>query len=115
MSPANRKPATNWAQAFSQPETAPRPVDDDDEAAAAAPSSSRKKSGSSTPAAGTSSTSTYNVVGPVKKAATYRLPMDVFELINGAIQEAAANGDRLTRDEAVTQAIRYFYGKRRRR
>lgn len=57
----------------------------------------------------------YNVKHVVKKAATFRLPPDVHELIDQAREEAAANGDRLTKDDAVTAAIRAYYGRKRRR
>jgi hypothetical protein len=50
-----------------------------------------------------------------KKATTLRLPLDVLQLIDEARTAAAEAGDRLTKDEAVTQALRWYYGKRRRR
>jgi len=57
----------------------------------------------------------YNVKRVDKKAATFRLPPDVLELIDNAREDAANNGVRLTKDDAVTAAIRAFYGKGRRR
>lgn len=57
----------------------------------------------------------YNVQRIEKKAATYRLPADVHEYIDQARQEAAARGDRLTNDEAVTMAVRAFWGGKRQR
>ena len=57
----------------------------------------------------------YNVQRVDKKAATFRLPPDVFEFIDQARNEAAARGDRLTKDEAVTMAIRSFWGGKRQR
>lgn len=57
----------------------------------------------------------YNVKHVEKKAATYRLPLDAIQLIEDARTAAAEEGNRLTKDDAVTQAIRWYYGKRRRR
>jgi len=47
---------------------------------------------------------------PSVRAATYRLPEDVHVLIEAAVARAAIKGDRLTKDAAVTAAIRGFYG-----
>ena len=52
-----------------------------------------------------------NLVRPVIKAATYRLPADVFELIDAEIAAEAAEGNRLTKDAAITRAVRKAYGK----
>lgn len=57
----------------------------------------------------------YNVQRVEKVPASYRLPPDVIELINQARAEAAARGDRLTKDEAVTMAVRSFWGGKRQR
>lgn len=57
----------------------------------------------------------YNVVHVERVQVSYRLPPDAVELIETAKLEAAARGDRLTKDDAVAQAIRGFYGKKRRR
>lgn len=57
----------------------------------------------------------YNVVHVERVQVSYRLPPDAVELVEAAKLEAAARGDRLTKDDAVAQAIRGFYGKRRRR
>lgn len=57
----------------------------------------------------------YNVQRIEKKAATFRLPPDVIEYIDRARDEAAVRGDRLTKDEAVTMAVRSFWGGRRQR
>lgn len=57
----------------------------------------------------------YNVQRVNKKPASYRLPPDVIELIDAARNEAAERGDRLTKDEAITMAVRSFWGKRRQR
>ncbi|MDZ5146313.1 hypothetical protein [Microbacterium testaceum] len=57
----------------------------------------------------------YNVVRIEKKPATYRLPLDVHEIIDNARNEAAARGDRLTNDEVITMAVRAFWGKKRQR
>lgn len=57
----------------------------------------------------------YNVMRIEKKAVTYRLPLDVIALVGEARAEAAAAGERLTHDEAISRAVRWFYGKRRRR
>lgn len=56
----------------------------------------------------------YNVVRVEKIQVSYRLPPDAVAIIEDARAEAAQNGDRLTKDDAVAQAIRYW-GKRRRR
>lgn len=57
----------------------------------------------------------YNVQRIPKKAATFRLPPDVLEYIDQARDQAAARGDRLTKDEAVTMAVRAFWGGKRQR
>lgn len=57
----------------------------------------------------------YNVQRIEKHPATFRLPPDVFEYIDQARDEAAARGDRLTKDEAITMAVRAFWGKKRQR
>lgn len=57
----------------------------------------------------------YNVQRVNKVPASYRLPPDVIELIDNARNEAAERGDRLTKDEAITMAVRSFWGKRRQR
>ncbi len=57
----------------------------------------------------------YNVKHIESRAVTYRLPLDVLALIDEARSEAAAGGERLTHHEAVSRAVRWYYGKRRRR
>lgn len=57
----------------------------------------------------------YNVQRIEKKPVTYRLPPDVIEYIDQARDEAAARGDRLTKDEAITMAVRAFWGGKRQR
>lgn len=57
----------------------------------------------------------YNVQRIEKKSVTYRLPPDVIEYIDQARDEAAARGDRLTKDEAITMAVRAFWGGKRQR
>ncbi|MGO1316913.1 MAG: hypothetical protein ACTH07_05435 [Microbacterium sp.] len=57
----------------------------------------------------------YNVKKVDKKPATFRLPPDVHDLIDQARTEAAQNGDRLTKDEVIIQAVRAHWGKKRRR
>lgn len=57
----------------------------------------------------------YNVQRVDKKPASFRLPPDVLDYIAQARNEAAARGDRLTNDEAVTMAVRAFWGKKRQR
>jgi hypothetical protein len=81
------------------------PIDTPTTPAAAAPASPRtgKKRGP------------YNVQRVNKVPASYRLPPDVIELIDNARNEAAERGDRLTKDEAITMAVRSFWGKRRQR
>lgn len=54
----------------------------------------------------------YNVVRVNRKAQTFRLPPDVFELIRAAREDAAERGDRLTNDDAVIQAVRSYWGRR---
>lgn len=57
----------------------------------------------------------YNIVRVNKKAATFRLPQDVLDLIRVAQEEAASLGRKLTNDDAVAEAVRGHYGRRRRR
>lgn len=57
----------------------------------------------------------YNVQRIEKHPATFRLPPDVLEYIDQARNEAAARGDRLTKDEAITMAVRAFWGGKRQR
>jgi hypothetical protein len=56
-----------------------------------------------------------NLARPIKKAATFRLPPDVFELVDAEIAAEAALGNRLTKDDAITRAVRAAYGKKGRR
>lgn len=111
MTQPRRTPKTDWSAAFSKPETAPRSMEStsDDDAAGV------ESAESSAPARATKPRGPYNVKKVDKKAATYRLPPDVHELIDRARQESAENGIRLTKDDAVTAAVRNFYGGRRRR
>jgi hypothetical protein len=112
MSPAKKKPATDWAGAFTRPESAPRslePVAPIDDAETPASEPEKKKPAPRGPRG------PYNTVKVEKRTQTFRLPLDVFELIAAAQAEAAQAGNKLTNDEAVTQAVRWFYGKRRRR
>lgn len=90
-------PATNnWVKSFTSPESAPKnQVDTED----------------NPPEAKVRRTEKNNLVRPVIKAATYRLPADVFELIDAEIAAEAAEGNRLTKDAAITRAVRKAYGK----
>jgi hypothetical protein len=93
--------ASNWANLFGQPEKAPKEgVQAEDSATAAAPSTTTRTS------------ARYNVTRPVKKADTYRLPLDAHALIRAEIADAAENGNRLTKDDVVTKALRALYGKK---
>lgn len=104
MTQPQRKPKTDWSAAFSKPETAPRALESDSD-----PDADGDTSNPPTRRRGP-----YNVKKVDKKPATFRLPPDVHELIDRARQEAADNGIRLTKDDAVTAAVRHLYGKRRR-
>lgn len=110
MTQPRSKTKTDWSAAFSKPESAPRSLEavpDDEEtqtdAAAERPRREGKPRGP------------YNVKKVDKKPATFRLPPDVLELIDNAREEAAQSGVRLTKDDAVTAAIRHYYGSSRRR
>ncbi|MBS1699764.1 MAG: hypothetical protein JST25_15355 [Actinobacteria bacterium] len=107
MTQPQRKSKTDWSAAFSKPETASRSLEpvtkvdvDDAEQDLAKPAPRRR--------------GPYNVKKVDKKPATFRLPPDVHELIDRARQEAADNGIRLTKDDAVTAAVRHLYGRKRR-
>ena len=99
MSTKRKAPTSNWAAQFSRPETAGRgdPAADD---------------------AGTESAAPQPVVavaprlarGPHKRPVTYRLVDADLDLIDAAVAAAAARGERLTKEEAVAQAIRQTYG-----
>ncbi|MGO2933141.1 hypothetical protein [Microbacterium sp.] len=56
-----------------------------------------------------------NLVRPKLKAGTYRLPLDAHAIINEIVEEAAANGDRLSKDAVVTNALRELGKARARR
>ncbi len=109
MTQSRSKTKTDWSAAFSKPETAPRSLEavPDDAAEAAPPASKPRRQGKPR--------GPYNVKKVDKKAATFRLPPDVLELIDNAREEAAQSGVRLTKDDAVTAAIRHYYGSSRRR
>ena len=47
----------------------------------------------------------------VKIPVTYRLPEECLDLIETAVDQAAARGEKLTREQAVTDAIRLAYGQ----
>ncbi|MBG0716891.1 hypothetical protein G3N18_02155 [Microbacterium sp. 2C] len=104
---------TDWSAAFSKPETAPRSLE-------AVPDEETETTTPTTAAAAKSPRQgkprgPYNVKKVDKKPATFRLPPDVLELIDNAREEAAESGVRLTKDDAVTAAIRHYYGGSRRR
>lgn len=87
----------DWATRFNRSSTAAT-----DEPAPAAPAAStRTKPAGTTPPAATR---------VAKVAATYRFEPDVLELVEAAVQEAAGNGQRLSREAAVSHAIRQTYG-----
>lgn len=108
MTQPQRKAKTDWSAAFTKPETASRSlepvsevdVDVENDVEVAKPAARRR--------------GPYNVKKVDKKPATFRLPPDVHELIDRARQEAADNGIRLTKDDAVTAAVRHLYGRKRR-
>ncbi len=109
MTQPRSKTKTDWSAAFSKPETAPRSLE----------AVTDQEPETTTPAANTSRQGKprgpYNVKKVDKRAATFRLPPDVLELIDNAREEAAQSGVRLTKDDAVTAAIRHYYGSSRRR
>ena len=109
MTQPRSKTKTDWSAAFSKPETAPRSLEPvpDEETEPAAPAAKPARQGKPR--------GPYNVKKVNKKAATFRLPPDVLELIDNAREEAAQSGVRLTKDDAVTAAIRHYYGSSRRR
>lgn len=47
---------------------------------------------------------------PAKHPVTYRLPLDVLDLIELALDESYERGDKLSKEDAVATAIRYTYG-----
>ena len=51
---------------------------------------------------------------PTKKI-TVEVPLDVRDLINDVVGEAAAEGNRITKNQVVTDAIRAHYGKKPRK
>lgn len=108
MTQPRSKTKTDWSAAFSKPETAPRPLEavTDDETETETPAKPSRQGKPRGP---------YNVKKVDKRAATFRLPPDVLELIDKAREEAAQSGVRLTKDDAVTAAIRHYYGSSRRR
>lgn len=48
---------------------------------------------------------------PAKRAVTYRLTDDVLDLVDAAVNAAAEQGKRLTKEEAVAAAIRRTYNR----
>ena len=109
MTQPRSKTKTDWSAAFSKPETAPRSLEAvPDEETETTPTASK-------PSRPGKPRGPYNVKKVDKKAATFRLPPDVLELIDNAREEAAQSGVRLTKDDAVTAAIRHYYGSSRRR
>lgn len=86
----------NWADKFTRPESAPKAaVEAEDN-----PTSPRLRR-----------TEKNKLARPVKRAATFRLPPDVFELIDREIEAEAEAGNRLTKDDAMAYAVRAAYGK----
>lgn len=83
----------------------PRPAADEgiDPVDSTAPSQKGKKRGP------------YNVQRLNKQPASFRLPPDVIDMIDQARQQATERGEKLTKDDAVTMAIRSFWGKKRQR
>jgi hypothetical protein len=105
--------ASNWANLFGQPEKAPKEgVQAEDLATAAAPAPAPAVAPAPAPSTTTRTSARYNVTRPVKKADTYRLPLDAHALIRAEIADAAENGNRLTKDDVVTKALRALYGKK---
>lgn len=93
---------------------APRPAADQDVDPVDTPAAATPAAPAAAPPTG-KKRGPYNVQRVNKKPASYRLPPDVIELIDTARNEAAERGDRLTKDEAITMAVRSFWGKRRQR
>lgn len=89
----------DWASRFNRSSTA---ATDEPEAAPATPPARTKTK----PAAVTAPAATR----VAKVAATYRFEPDVLELVEAAVHEAAGNGQRLSREAAVSHAIRQVYG-----
>lgn len=107
---ARKKPApkskSDWTALVTKPESAPKITDDAPEPAAAP---------AAAPGGNVVVTEVHQLVRPKVKAATFRLPDDARQAIDDAIAEAAARGDRLTKDAAVTDAIRTWAKVRARR
>lgn len=57
----------------------------------------------------------YNVKRVKKTAMTVRLTDDVHAIIDRAQELAAADGDRLTNDDVVIEAVRAYWGRKNRR
>lgn len=93
---AKRK-SPNWAQlATSAPSAPAAPKDSVDEVAA--PTATPVEAPTTTPVTGKPRVQ--------KKAQTFRLPADCFAYIDRAKAVAAENGDKLTNDMIVTDAVR---------
>lgn len=94
-----KKRTTDWGALAAKPATAPKDEIEREEAggaarAAAAPSDQNVRV---TPT---------GKIAPVVKAATFRLPLDALQVIEDAKADAAAKGDKLTKDAAVAEALR---------
>jgi hypothetical protein len=91
---------SGWAAGFQKPESAPK---------------SAVAAEDNPPELKVRRTEKNNLARPIKKAATFRLPPDVFELVDAEIAAEAELGNRLTKDDAITRAVRAAYGKKARR
>jgi len=111
--PATRsKPKTrsDWTNLVTRPESVPRAEAEHDEV----PAAERETYAEREPAP-VVHTQVNQLVRPATKAGTFRLPLDAHEIINQAIAEEAALGNRLTKDAAVTDALRTWEKARARR
>lgn len=105
--PRRGKKTTNWAEIVQKPASAP--IEEIEQEEKAAPRTVAPQHGENvivTPS---------GLVRPKTKAATYRLPMDVHEIINNAVAEAAEDGIRRSKDAIVTEMAREWEKARLRR
>ncbi len=107
-----KKPAgADWASRFSREATAVKepPVEDEPtvEQTAGRPKRTSSRTTTQPP---TDPEVLVPLRGPLKRPVTYRLVDADLDLVDAAVAAAAKQGQRLTKEDAVAQALRNTYG-----
>lgn len=107
-----KKPAgPDWASRFSREATAVKEPPGQDEAPVEQTAARPKRTGSRTKTQPPNDPEVLVPLrGPLKRPVTYRLVDADLDLVDAAVAAAAKQGQRLTKEDAVAQALRNTYG-----